>query len=59
MASVDRRGTRVGRAPFIMGPMKTRSNRIASILLRVAPLAVIAVIVEGGSTALAYGPRYL
>jgi len=37
--------------------MKTRSNRITSIILRVAPLAAIAVLVETGSTALAFGPR--
>jgi hypothetical protein len=37
--------------------MKTRSNRLTSILLRVAPLTAIAVLVETGSNVLAVGPR--
>jgi len=39
--------------------MKTRSNRITSIVLRVAPLAAIAVVVQTGTTAMAWGPRLL
>ena len=38
MASVDRSWDAVGRRPRIMWSMKTRSNRIMFIVLRVAPL---------------------
>ena len=54
MTLISERST-VGHADVDDG--ETRSNRITSLVLRVAPLATIAILLETGTAVMASGPR--